>query len=239
MPDSLGDRMKEQYENRSRSMLPRRTNTIIRVDGKAFHSFTKQCHCVRPYDGFLATALDVATVALCQEAQGARLAYIQSDEISVLLTDYTTITTEAWFSGNVQKVCSVAASVVTAVFNAHYKAIVGSVPLALFDARTFVIPDPVEVENYFIWRQQDATRNSISMLAHTHFSTKQLHGKSSAEAQEMLFQHHGLNWNDTPTYWKRGRCVVRTGEGWDVDGEIPIFTAQREYLSERIGKRED
>src|SRR6185503_13990478 len=107
MNNSLGDRMKRQYEDRTRVMLPRRTYTIIRVDGKAFHTFTR--HCEKPNDKALAHALDGAARRLCEEAQGAQLAYLQSDEISVLLTDFMLPTTDAWFDGNLQKIVSVSA----------------------------------------------------------------------------------------------------------------------------------
>jgi tRNA(His) guanylyltransferase len=227
--DSLGDRMKEQYEHRTRYALPRRTYTIIRCDGKAFHTFTRRM--TKPYDANLALAMSEAAKALCKEAQGSQLAYVQSDEISVLLTDFADIKTEAWFDGNIQKIVSVAASIVTVVFN---RVIGNAWGMAHFDARVFTIPDPVEVENYFIWRQQDATRNSISGLAQAHFSQKQLHGVNSAGMQEMLFREKGINWNDCRTEEKRGRTVVYDDEAWRVDYEIPVFTAQREYLAARI-----
>jgi tRNA(His) guanylyltransferase len=222
--------MKGQYEDRSRFMLPRRTYTIIRVDGKAFHSFTR--HCEKPNDADLAQALDYAAAELCREAQGSCFAYVQSDEISVLLTDFALPTTEAWFDGNLQKIVSVSASVVTAAFAADYS---DDERTAHFDARVFTIPDPVEVENYFIWRQQDAVRNSIQGLAQAHFSAKQMHGVNTSAAQEMLFREKGINWNDTPAYWKRGRCIVYTeGAGWRIDSEIPTFTADRDYLRRMI-----
>lgn len=225
--DSLGDRMKAQYENRTRFSLPRRTYTIIRCDGKAFHTLTRGLQ--KPYDAGLAMAMGAAALALCKEAQGSQFGYVQSDEISVLLTDFADIKTEAWFDGNVQKICSVAASVVTAAFNAEYRS-----DAAHFDARVFTIPDPVEVENYFIWRQQDATRNSISSLAQAHFSQKQLHGVNNAQMQELLFREKGINWNDCRTEEKRGRAVIYSDEAWRVDYEIPVFTADRDYLSSRI-----
>ena len=229
--DSLGDRMKGQYENRTRVMLPRRTYTVIRVDGKAFHTYTRRCD--KPNDAKVAEALDVAAMALCQEAQGSCLAYVQSDEISVLLTDFAMPTSEAWFDGNLQKIVSISASVVTQVFNREH----GWYGEALFDSRVFVIPDPVEVENYFIWRQQDATRNSIHGLAQAKFSRTQLHGKSASELQEMLFQAHGINWNDTEPYWKRGHCVVKSESGWRVDRDAPVFTQDRDYLGRRIPRQ--
>lgn len=225
--DSLGDRMKGQYEDRFRFMLPRRTYTLVRCDGKAFHTFTRKCQ--KPNDIHLAAAMDAGAVALCKEASGVSFAYVQSDEISILLTDFTLPTTEAWFDGNVQKIVSVSAAVVTEAFNAAYPR-----SGAVFDARVFCIPDPVEVENYFIWRQQDATRNSIQGLAQSKFSAKQLHGKNTAEMQEMLFQSCGLNWNDEEPYWKRGRTIVKDTDGWDVDRNIPVFTQDRAYLSSRI-----
>jgi tRNA(His) guanylyltransferase len=226
--DSLGDRMKNQYEDRSRFMLPRRTYTLIRCDGKAFHTYTRGCE--KPNDTCLATAMDGAAWALCEEAQGSACAYVQSDEISVLLTDFAIPTTEAWFDGNLQKIVSVSASVVTAAFNEAF----GREDQAHFDARVFTIPDPIEVENYFIWRQQDATRNSIQGLAQSKFSSHQLHGKNTSQMQEMLFQEHGINWDATSPYWKRGRTVVKLDEGWGVDESIPVFTQDRDYLRSRI-----
>jgi tRNA(His) 5'-end guanylyltransferase len=226
--DSLGDRMKGQYEDRYRFSLPRRTYTIIRCDGKSFHTYTRGCD--KPYDDKLSAAMLTATIALCEAAQGSAFGYVQSDEISVLLTDFATIQTDAWFDGNVQKIASVSASIVTETFNAMH----GWHGRAHFDARVFTIPDPVEVENYFIWRQQDATRNSISGLAQAHFSAKQLHGVNNAEMQEMLFREKGINWNDSPVERKRGICAIHEDESWRGDFEIPVFTADRTYLSSRI-----
>ena len=254
--DSLGDRMKADYENRTRTLLPRRTYTLIRVDGKSFHSYTRGCE--RPYDLGLMEDMDAAALALCENLEGARLAFVQSDEISVLLTDFTTMQTEAWFDGNVQKLASISASVATAQFNwarMQRPPKLGG-RLAHFDSRAFTIPDPVEVENYFIWRQQDATRNSISMTAQAHFSHGRLQGKSIDEMQEMLWQEKGLNWNEMPGGFKRGRCVVqktetkaveyrdkRTGETRTVTGverrvwecvAPPVFTQEREWLRARV-----
>lgn len=231
--DTLGDRMKGQYENRTRYMLPRRTYTIVRVDGKAFHSYTRQCD--KPFDKAITAAMDSVAELLCCEMQGSRLAYVQSDEISVLLTDFATVSTEAWFDGNVQKIVSVAASYASMVFNSSIVA-AGYPPAAVFDARVFTIPDPIEVENYFIWRQQDATRNSIQSVAQAHFSHKSMHGLNTSQLQERLFTEKGINWSDLPTAEKRGRCIVRPmdGFGWVRDHDIPVFTQNREYLSSRI-----
>lgn len=198
--DSLGDRMKASYENRARHLLPRRTYTVIRLDGKAFHTYTRGLD--RPYDAKLMEDIGEAARFVCEQISGVRLAYTQSDEISLILTDFATPQTEAWFDGNLQKIVSVSASLVTAKFNELRPG-----KLAFFDSRAFTIPDPVEVANYLVWRQQDATRNSISMAAQDRFSHNQLHGKSTGDMQEMLWSQHGVNWNDYDPRFKRGTVV--------------------------------
>ena len=208
MKDALGDRMKEQYEDRTRFFLPRRTYTIIRVDGKAFHTFTK--HCTRPFDRNLMNIMDMTAKALCKEVQGACFAYTQSDEISLLLTDFEKTTTCAWFDGNVQKMVSVAAACATAAFNrnAVHSSLSRNDKQAMFDARVFTIPDAIEVENYFIWRQNDASRNSVQMAARALYSHKELEGKSVPELHDMLHAK-GVNWNNYTSGEKRGRCIVK------------------------------
>ncbi len=251
--------MKADYERRTRFLLPRRTYTLIRVDGKAFHSYTRGCR--RPYDSDLMEDMDTAAQALCQNITGAQLAFVQSDEISVLLTDFAAMQTEAWFDGSVQKLASLSASVATAHFNqarVRRSAETETKP-AYFDSRAFTIPDPVEVENYLIWRQQDTARNSISMTAQAHFSHAALQGKSCDEMQEMLWQE-GINWNDMPGGFKRGRCIVRssvtkdaeyldkrTGEARTVAGVErwvwervipPVFTQDRDWLRARVPRHD-
>ena len=213
MKDELGDRMKNQYEDRTRAFLPRRTYTIIRVDGKAFHTLTKGYK--KPFDASLMRMMDDTAKALCKEIQGTCFAYVQSDEISILLTDFTKITTNAWFDGNIQKMASIAAACATANFNKQLYLRGNSSPLnppsiptAMFDARVFTIPDTVEVENYFIWRQNDATRNSIQMAARSVYSHKECDGKNTSELQEMLHQK-GINWNDYTSGEKRGRVILK------------------------------
>lgn len=263
MQDDLGNRMKGQYEDRTRYSLPRRTYTIIRLDGKAFHTFTRNMK--RPYDENLMKIMDETAKFLCEEIQGAQFAYTQSDEISLLLTDFEKITTDAWFDGNIQKMVSVAASLATQEFNRrllvnsffeaeilselpplgirkHLVDYLASVNLAAFDARIFTIPDHIEVENYFIWRQKDAVRNSISMAAQSLYSHKDLEGKSSPEKQDMIHDK-GQNWNDMPDGFKRGRFVRYMSFGdfddsnrrsvWEII-PAPDFLKDRNKLSDRI-----
>ena len=227
--DSLGDRMKKQYEDITRYRLPRRTYTIIRLDGKAFHTYTRYLD--RPYDQRFLETLDYATQFTVRSIDGAQFAYVQSDEVSILLTDFHKPDTAAWFDGNLQKIVSVSASALTYAFNKYGGSGAEGEGPALFDARAFTIPDRIEVINYFIWRQKDAERNSISMLAQHHASQKQLHGKNIA-AQHEVIHEAGDNWNDHPTSFKRGRIVTRTG----VELNIPVFTKDKSYLEALIPK---
>ena len=231
--DSLGDRMKGQYEDRTRYLLPRRTFTIIRLDGKAFHTLTRGCN--KPFAEDVKEAMTAAAVAVVTEAQGAKLAYIQSDEISLVLTDFDFITTQAWFDGNLQKIVSVAAGIASVAFSRVFGR------NGIFDARAFTIPDPVEVENYFIWRQKDAIRNSVSACAQAAFSPKQLHGKKVADILPML-DEIGAPWDWTPIHYQRGWAITRQERpdapverwSWAPDYEVPVFTEDREYVRGRI-----
>jgi tRNA(His) 5'-end guanylyltransferase len=262
--DALGDRMKEFYEDRTRIKLPWRTFTIIRIDGKAFHTYTKGLE--RPFDEGLIEDMNATTSYLCKNIQGAKFGYVQSDEISLVLTDFDDLGTHAWFDNNLQKMVSVASSMATAEFNKlrlmRYMEDsmiflepedIGKFKMAEFDARAFQIPFIDEVENYFIWRQQDAVRNSISSVAQSLYSTKELHGVKTDQMQEMIFQK-GINWNDYDFRKKRGAVIGKveklfkkrsnyydpntsyipsehtfTRNVWEVI-EAPIFTQDRWFI---------
>lgn len=248
--DSLGDRMKEFYENRTRIFLPRRTYTIIRIDGKAFHSYTRGLE--RPFDYGFIEDMDKTACYLCKNIQGAKFAFVQSDEISIILTDFDDLTTNAWFNGNVQKIVSVSASMTTSKFNQlrvsrkYYEIgcltpdVIDGIKLAEFDSRIYTIPSSVEVENYIIWRQNDTVRNSISSVAQSLYSHKELMSKNTDQMQEMCFQK-GINWNDYPANVKRGRLILKINyeknesirSKWEFV-EPPIFTQDREYLTNLI-----
>jgi tRNA(His) guanylyltransferase len=254
MKDSLGDRMKANYEDRTRYFLMRRGYTIIRIDGKAFHTYTMGLK--EPFDEHLMEDMDKTAAALCKEIGGAKFAFVQSDEISILVTDFDELQTQAWFDNNIQKIVSVSASIATAYFNQfRQRREVDNcfgMKLANFDSRVFQLPTKSEVENYFIWRQQDTTRNSISAAAQSLYSHKQLEGKNSDELQELIFQK-GINWNDYPAYFKRGRVIVKeeyeymNNENsaypfqdkvvirtrWTMK-EVPIFTKERTFISDLI-----
>ncbi len=251
--DSLGDRMKGLYENRSRIYLPRKTYSVIRIDGKAFHTYTKGM--TRPFDiGFMEDMNETARY-LCENIQGAKVAYVQSDEISIVLTDFDKINTDMWFNGNIQKIVSVSASLATARFNQlrfdrcfsmnnEYPELQESLiqykhlpQLAMFDSRVFSISTFTEVINYLIWRQQDTVRNSIQSVAQSLYSHKELNGKNQSDLQEMIFQK-GINWNDYPISQKRGRLTYKSGNGWDIDG-APTFEVISSFWDDKIPRRSE
>lgn len=231
--DDLGTRMKTFYEGIARTKLMRRTPVIIRIDGKAFHTFTAGFQ--RPFDEVLIRTMQETTKYLCENIQGCVLGYTQSDEISLILIDYQKLDTDAWFDYEIQKMCSIAASMATMAFNklfaANYeewrandlpdaseawlkldKAYVKALKTgAMFDARVFNIPRE-EVTNCIYWRQLDASRNSIQMTGQAYFSRRELYCKSCNDIQDMLMTQKGINWNDFPVYQKRGSCVIRAEE---------------------------
>jgi tRNA(His) 5'-end guanylyltransferase len=238
--DPMGDRFKK-YEACSSTILMKGAPTIIRLDGKAFHTWVKKAKCELPYDKSLINCMSRAAAAIMGEIGGiARFAYIQSDECSIVLNDSLNIHTDPWFGNKVQKITSVAASIMSVNFNIDWwgeDAPFGH--LAYFDARVFQVPSLSEMHNAILWRQFDASRNSVSQYAHQIFSQKELYKKSCAEMQEMMFQKTGFKWNDAPTWTKRGVIIRREEEGvtqpvgngyFGCDWEIPLFNEDPDYL---------
>lgn len=223
--DELGKRMKEYYESISKTKLMRRTPVAIRIDGKAFHTFTRGFE--KPFDEVLIKSMQETMKYLCENIQGCVLGYTQSDEITLILVDYKNLNSSAWFDYEVQKMCSIAASMATMAFNKFFAEevdaynsnpnnsgiqanwyIAAKLKGAMFDARVFNIPKE-EVTNLIYWRQLDATRNSIQMVGQANFSHKELQNKSCNMIQDMLMTEKGINWNDFPTHQKRGSCCVK------------------------------
>ena len=227
--DSLGDRMKANYEDRYRFYLTRRTPVIIRLDGKAFHSLTRGYE--KPFSQTFCSAMDTVALKLCEDIQGAKCAYVQSDEISILLTDFDKLTTSAWFDYNVQKIASVSAGMASAILTN----ILGDDTVAVFDSRVFNIPKE-EVANYFVWRQKDWIRNSVEMLARSHFSHKELHKKCQADMHEMLHTK-GVNWADLKQRYKNGKFVYRW-LGYVSSRVDVIFTGERDVIERYLTEGE-
>ena len=227
--DELGTRMKEFYEEVPKTRLVRRMPVAIRIDGKAFYTFTRGFP--KPFDEILVKSMQDTMKYLCENIQGCVLGYTQSDEITLILVDYQNLNSCAWFDYEVQKMCSIAASMATMAFNKFFTKNVNYFEMtheyddtineycttlvnaaekgAMFDARVFNIPKE-EVCNLIYWRQLDATRNSIQMVGQANFSHKELQNKSCNMIQEMLFAEKGINWNDYPTHLKRGSCCIKT-----------------------------
>lgn len=256
------DKRMKKYEYVTRTYLTTRTPAILRLDGRAFHTLTRGFK--RPFDEILAGAMQDTMKYLCENIQGCVLGYTQSDEITLVLVDYKTLETSAWFDYNIQKCVSVSASMATLAFNKFFKErneswwfeileetesdirayerhnIAINQKGAMFDARVFNIPKE-EVCNNILWRQQDAIRNSIQMVGHANFSDKQMHGKNTSEIKEMLLSEKGIDWNDLPTKFQRGSCCIKTFDEqtgrseWRIDNEIPIFKAEgRNYIEDLI-----
>lgn len=177
------------------------------MDGRSFHTYTKGLD--RPYDVQFMEDMDATARYLCMNVSGTKLAFVQSDEISLVLTDFDRISTDAYFDGNVQKIASITAAEATAFFMSRRFNTTGELRRAMFDSRVFTIPSREEVLNYLIWRQGDATRNSIQMAGQAKFSHKELQGQNCDKIQEMLFATFGINWNNYPEGFKRGRLVYK------------------------------
>lgn len=269
--DSLGNRMKE-YENAYRFYLPRRMPVIVRVDGKAFHTFTRGFK--RPFDSAVSEPMKEVAIELCRNVEGCKLAYTQSDEISLVLRNDDELTTQAWFGNNLQKIASVTASIATRAFNRSYRICSyiqrpnslslesmseeqqerfrkdyeiysRNIDQALFDSRAFILPEH-EVVNYFIWRQQDAVRNSIESCARSMYSHKELHKKNCTQMLQMM-KEKGFDWYGLPMNQKAGLCVVKRSHEvngaqrskWTPDLNIPIFSEARDYIIDEVwGKHE-
>ena len=285
--DDLGVRMKTFYEQIPKTKLMRRCPVAIRIDGKAFHTFTRGFQ--KPFDEVLIKSMQETMKYLCENIQGCVLGYTQSDEITLILVDYKKLTSSAWFDYEVQKICSISASMATMAFNKFFENYVDVYRFikwdsiskkyedgtqeyiqillnavekgAMFDARCFNIPKE-EVTNLVYWRQLDASRNSIQMVGQANFSHKELQNKSCNDIQDMLMTQKGINWNDLPTYQKRGSCCIKTEENvtknnlvekikfgedrkktvvniersnWIIDTDIPIFRNEsREYIDRLV-----
>ena len=254
----LANRMKE-YEKRNQYYLQKRTPVAIRIDGRSFHTFTKGFQ--RPFDIILMTAMQETAKYMCENMGNAKFAYVQSDEITIILTDYDTLETDCWFNYRTDKLCSISASMATMAFNKFFYNMVmeetaggeftegiAGIHLnaaekgAMFDARCFNIPKE-EVTNLIYWRQLDATRNSIQMVGQANFSHKELQNKSCNDIQDMLHEQKGINWNDYPTIYKRGTACIKVemeserinATGWIIDTEMPILKGEdRAYVDDLV-----
>lgn len=249
----LGDRMKAYENHDGGPVLDPVLPAIIRCDGKAFHTYTRGFK--KPFDEYIFEAMSYSMRKLCDSIQNCRICYTQSDEISILMTTHETLSMP-WFGGKKSKIESIASSMVSIYFNEYmnnvfwiptkYKARINEDKeiyerLGMFDARVFNIPME-EVNNYFIWREQDAIRNSIQAVAHSKYSQKQLHKKNQAEMIEMLAAKEIDYYGTIPLHFQRGFCCVRenyqvdgaTRSKWVFDRNIPVFKDDRDYMDKFV-----
>ena len=244
--DDLGTRMKEFYEKPYKTKLTRRTPVAIRIDGKAFHTFTRGF--AKPSDKVLMTAMQRTMEYLCKNIQGCVFGYTQSDEITLILIDYQKFTSSAWFDYEVQKICSISASMGTMAFNKFFEKNINdwisknapsfhevwhnpedeklyhaylnaSKKGAMFDSRCFNIPKE-EVANLIYWRQLDAARNSVQMVGQANFSHSELQGKTCNMIQDMLLTQKDINWNNFPIDCKRGAACIYQNPDSITNGDI-------------------
>lgn len=222
--DSLGDRIK-RYEETYQYKLTPRSCLFIRLDGKAFHTFTRTCE--KPFDQNIIDTMVYAAEQTAAEMQGFKLAYIQSDECTFMLTDFDTLQTQGWFGYELSKILSVSASLFTAHFNKHYFWMYrDDYTPAVFDSRAFIVPKE-DAANVFIWRQKDWVRNSVQMLARAHFSHKQLDRKSIPEIHEMLHTK-GINWAHLDPQLKNGTFIYSDFSKGHIEVD---YTTLNKYLS--------
>ena len=221
----IGVRMK-RYEKVTECVLPNRIPVIIRIDGRAFHTFTK--HYGKQWSEEFANHMMATAHVLQDEIQGCQFCYGQSDEISFLLTDYKTIKTQAWFEYDLRKIISVSSATASATLSLLTGRNVG------FDSRAFSIPQD-DVVNYFIWRQLDAIRNAIQFAGHEHFTHKEMHEKNCSTVVEML-KTKGIDFDKYPLLRKRGFCITKKN---GADYSIPLFTEDPKYIEQFVNVRED
>ena len=229
--DAMGDRQKKNYENRAKLYLYRRIPVIIRLDGKAFHTLTRR-YCKKPFDDNLMDCMIEGAIAVAKEAMGTKCVYIQSDEVTMLLTDFDTLTTQAWFDYNQEKMVSVSSGIMSGTFSLAFG------KLGAFDSRAWNSPKE-EVANNFYWRQRDWNRNSVNMFARSFFSHKKMHGKSVPQVHDMLHEI-GENWALLNDRYKNGVFITREeGSGWKVWDECPNFNTQRDVIEDLMIPKED
>ena len=209
---TLADRMRS-YEELTRTYVERdASHVVIRLDGRSFHTYTRGL--VKPFQPALHEGLVLAAEELVKDVAGARLAYVQSDEVSVLCTLGDNPRTQHWFNGNVQKMTSVSASVLGGWFNRYFR---NGHKMASFDARVVPLPSATEAQRYFLWRQRDARRNSIASLAQTLYSPREITGVKTGELVTRMRRERGVNWDDCPAEFRLGSVVYPERYLVDVD----------------------
>lgn len=245
----IGDRIKT-YEKVYDSAIIGRVPVIIRLDGKGFSKWTKRVKAQKPFDQNMNMAMRRATEYTMGNIEGCMFGYTQSDETTLILRNDQSLDSTPWFANRIQKIVSTSASFMTAAFNKVAGDLFTQPPLAHFDARVFAVPNTQEAVNCLVWRQQDATKNSISASCYYELAnktgrktaSKMMHGLNQNQQQELLFKETGINWNDYTTVFKRGlgvyrkKFMVKIDDNMCIrsqiytDKELPIFAKDQKFL---------
>jgi tRNA(His) guanylyltransferase len=251
----LGTRMVDNYESITNYKLPKRTFTIIRLDGRSFSKFCKRFK--KPFDDDFVRMMNESAKYVAENAQGCKMAFVQSDEITLVLTDFDELTTKAWYDGRIQKICSISASLASTKFlqllfdyeiskmdndklskldydqiKREVSKLIMNQKLMEFDSRVYTVPPRDEVLNTVFWRQQDCTRNSVSMVAQSMYSHKELENKNNSQQQDLIHDK-GDNWNNYPIGLKRGRVIVKRDGKWVIE-EPPIFSQEWDFFADIV-----
>ena len=246
-------RMKHNYEEPYKFRLTRRTPVAIRIDGRSFHTFTKNFQ--KPFDDIFRNSMKETMKYLCENIQGCVFGYTQSDEITLILVDYDTLEASAFFDYEIQKLASITASMATMRFNQSFSEDIENFRLSItdekdeklyniykdslskggmFDSRCFNIPIE-EVCNLIYSRQIDAIRNSIQQVGYSFFDAKRLDNKANKIIKSMLIIEKNIIWENYPIEYQRGSACIRTEKGWIVDTNMPILKGEaREYVERYI-----
>lgn len=230
--EALGDKHKKFEGMYYHYFLPN-IPIVVRLDGRAFHTFTKGLN--RPFDERLSNMMIDTTIELVKQTH-ASIGYTQSDEITLVFSG----SDQPLFGGRQSKIETTLAAIASAKFN---QLLMTTIPekvslLPTFDARAFQYPTKELAVESLIWRETDATRNSLTMLAHAHYSHKELQGKGFKAKHDMLHAV-GVNWNDMPVHFKRGTYIKRQVKtSWmddDTWNKIPVkHRPDSRYVSRSI-----
>lgn len=234
--DNFGDRMK-MYESHETGMkfmagLP----VYARLDGRGFSKFTKGMD--RPFDKRMTETMKQVTADLVDRF-GCVVGYTQSDEISLLFAPMDD-PTKFMFGAKKQKLVSTLAAYTSARFTQliaeHFPEKLSGNYVPTFDCRMFQLPSEVEAVNAILWREQDAIKNSVSMLAQFYFSHKQLQKKSRFDMLEML-STIGVIWDHCPEAFKKGSYFKRVASFGEIPEDVYNKIPEGKRPESRIVKR--
>ena len=247
--DSLEDKCL-YYRGLTDYRLQGNNDIIVMLDGKNFSTLIKN-NFKKPFDDDFINMMNKTAKFLCNNVQGVKFAYVQSDEISLLITDYDTPDTDTPFGGRLCKLQSILAALATSEFNrwfirnkifnkdnwsgigfADLDQELCDMKMAQFDCKAWTVPNQNDAYAWFLYRQLDCIKNSKQQTAQTYLPHKDLLNHSADEQIEMLFNRKGINWNTFIPDYRLGRFVYKVetvgiakdNQGNDVEYSRTKFT---------------